>query len=191
MTPRGYSRGKGRLLKQKKKARKRKKLKGSPVKVVYRDESGKFTKQSGRKKQGIQIIGEEGYIEPKRRSRAEASKALGKIKQKERSFTASTHVGTMADRILETVSSSGKSLAHEFSKGPQSGIVIVEAGDLSFTYTFGTQDLQEMLAGALTQYFQRAHAVRERVSAKARAGKGNHRKYDRYTGAVNVVVKLY
>jgi hypothetical protein len=182
----------GALLKQKaarRKARGGKKKKAPQV--VYRDTTGKFTARSSRTRQGVQVIGRKGYAKPRRRGRAEVAEAIADLgKESERVYTAATLSGTMADRLLQAANTeTGQPLAVAFSEGPQSGVVSVVAGDLSFSVFFNRLDLQEMLAQALSSYFERAHATRERVSAKARAGKGSHRAYDLHR-SVKIVVRL-
>lgn len=185
MSPK-YTRGGGKLLKQKRRSKAVEEIQAP--RVVYRDTAGKFVKRSARQKQGVQIIGEGTYIKPARRSRSEVNEDLASTRTP-RDFSASTSSGTMAERLLQARDAFGRSLALEFSKGKQTGAVVVSAGELSFTATFQSEDLQQVLATTLSAYFQRAHAIRERVSAKAAAGKGHHRNYA-LRRSVQVTVKL-
>lgn len=135
------------------------------------------------------MIGRKEYVKPAVRSRSEQASALAAMGGKrERVYAAQTRTGTMADRILQA-KSQGKPLALAFARGKQSGVVSVVAGELSFSVPFDNLDLQELLADALVAYFQRAHATRERVSAKARTGGGTHGSYD-LVRSVDVVVRL-
>lgn len=159
--------------------------------VVFRNSAGKFAKRSARERQSVQVIGRKGFAEARKRSREELAEAISEIgRPSERVYAADTISGTMADRILNVVSvDTGQPLAIAFSEGLQSGVISVQGGELSFSLFFHKLDLQELLAQALSSYFERAHAVRERVSAKARIGKGHHRNYKQHR-SVRVVVRL-
>lgn len=188
----------GRLLKQKA-ARARRKKKSSGRRVVYRDKAGRFAARSARSRQGVQLLGKRGvYAPPLRRTREAATAALAELLGGPSTYSSRTQKGTMAERFLSAVSSTGEPLAVAFSRKKQSGVATVTAGDgLSFVTFFSGLDLQEVLAAVLAEYFRNAHASRERVSAKALIGKGpkaqqraaTHREYE-LVRTVDVVVRL-
>lgn len=181
-----------RVLLAAKRARRSALARGVPRRVVFRDTLGQFAKRSARSRQGVQVVGKgKGvYATPKRRGAGEVADAIADaLGGGSRTYSSATTHGTMADRVLLSVNASGEPLAFAFSRGMQSGVVTVTAEDVSFVAFFGKSDLQLALADILSAYFVRAHATRQRVSAKARAGKGSHAEYA-LVRSVRIVVKL-